>query len=93
MNLRFVEAFLWVALIDRRERHFRLTNSGNRFLIYAERLLDIQREMKNELGAPESEVMTLRIGGIEPCRTAWGARLLQIPGRQPSPAEYSRHDY
>ncbi|BAL25793.1 LysR family transcriptional regulator [Azoarcus sp. KH32C] len=104
MNLRFVEAFLWVArlksvtraadklcltqsavssriasleeelgvpLIDRRERHFRLTNSGNRFLVFAERLLDIQREMKDELGAPEPQAMTLRIGGIESVLHTW----------------------
>jgi len=104
MNLRFVEAFLWVArlksvtraseklcltqsavssriasleeelgvaLIDRRERHFRLTHSGSRFLIFAERLLDIQRELKNEIGTPEPLAMTLRIGGIESVLHTW----------------------
>jgi len=104
MNLRFVEAFLWVArlksitraadklcltqsavssriasleeelgvaLIDRRERHFRLTNSGNRFLVFAQRLLDIQREMKNEIGMPEPQAMTMRIGGIESVLHTW----------------------
>lgn len=104
MNLRFVEAFLWVArlksvtraaeklcltqsavssrlsaleeelgvpLIDRRERHFRLTSSGSRFLVYAERLLRVQRELKNEIGTPEPEAMTLRIGGIESVLHTW----------------------
>lgn len=104
MNLRFVEAFLWVArlksvtraaeklcltqsavssrisgleeelgvpLIDRRERHFRLTHSGSRFLVFAERLLDIQRELKNEIGAAEPQAMTLRIGGIESVLHTW----------------------
>lgn len=104
MNLRFVEAFLWVArlksvtraaekmcltqsavssriscleeelgvsLIDRRERHFRLTHSGSRFLVFAERLLDIQRELKNEIGTPEPQAMTLRIGGIESVLHTW----------------------
>ncbi len=104
MNLRFVEAFLWVArlksitraaeklhltqsavssrisgleeelgvpLIDRRERHFRLTQSGNRFLVFAERLLDIQRELKDEIGTPEPQPMTLRIGGIESVLHTW----------------------
>lgn len=104
MNLRFVEAFLWVArlksitraaeklcltqsavssriatleeelgvpLIDRRERHFRLTHSGARFLVFAERLLDIQRELKNEIGTPEPVAVTLRIGGIESVLHTW----------------------
>ncbi len=104
MNLRFVEAFLWVArlksvtraadkmcltqsavssritsleeelgvpLIDRRERHFRLTNSGRRFLVFAERLLDVQRELKSEIGTPEPRAMTLRIGGIESVLYTW----------------------
>lgn len=104
VNLRFVEAFLWVArlksvtraaeklcltqsaissrlssleeelgvpLIDRRERHFRLTSSGSRFLVYAERLLDVQRELKDEIGTPEPEAMTLRIGGIESVLHTW----------------------
>lgn len=104
MNLRFVEAFLWVArlksvtraadklcltqsavssriasleeelgvpLIDRRERHFRLTNAGNRFLVFAERLLDIQRELKSEIGLPEPQAMTMRIGGIESVLHTW----------------------
>lgn len=104
MNLRFVEAFLWVArlksvtraaeklcltqsavssristleeelgvpLIDRRERHFRLTHSGSRFLVFAERLLEIQRELKNEIGTPEPQAMTVRIGGIESVLHTW----------------------
>jgi DNA-binding transcriptional LysR family regulator len=104
MNLRFVEAFLWVArlksvtraaeklcltqsavssrvasleeelgvsLIDRRERHFRLTHAGSRFLVFAQRLLEIQRELKNEIGTPEPQAMTLRIGGIESILHTW----------------------
>lgn len=104
MNLRFVEAFLWVvrlggvtraadklcltqsavssrlaaleeelgvSLIDRRERSFRLTNAGARFLTYAERLLAVQRELTAEIGAPEPHAMTLRIGAIESVLHTW----------------------
>jgi DNA-binding transcriptional LysR family regulator len=104
MNLRFVEAFLWVvrlggvtraadklcltqsavssrlaaleeelgvSLIDRRERVFRLTNAGTRFLTYAERLLAVQRELTAEIGAPEPHSMTLRIGAIESVLHTW----------------------
>ncbi|MFC5300823.1 LysR family transcriptional regulator [Azospira restricta] len=98
MNLRFVEAFVWVArmksitraaeklcltqsavssritaleeevgtpLLDRRDRVFRLTNAGTRFLDYAERFLALQRDVKREFGVPEALPLSLRIGGIE----------------------------
>lgn len=98
MNLRFVEAFVWVArmqsitraaeklyltqsavssriaaleeevgapLLDRRDRVFRLTNAGTRFLDYAERFLALQRDVKREFGVSESAPLLLRIGGIE----------------------------
>lgn len=121
MNLRFVEAFLWVArlksvtraaeklfltqsavssriasleeelgvpLIDRRERHFRLTHSGSRFLIYAERLLDVQRELKNEIGTPEPQAMTLRIGGIESVLHTWLIPLVEYLRRNQQHVEF-----
>lgn len=104
MNLRFVEAFVWVArlqsitraaeklfltqsavssriasleeelgvpLVDRRDRVFRLTNAGNRFLTYAERFLALQRDVKRELGAPEQLPLSLRVGGIETVLHTW----------------------
>lgn len=104
MNLRFVEAFVWVArlksitrsaeklcltqsavsnrvaaleeelgitLLDRRERSFKLTPSGTRFLQYAERLLALQREIKSQLGSPEQMPLSLRIGGIETALHTW----------------------
>ncbi len=104
MNLRFVEAFVWVArlqsitraaerlcltqsavssrvasledelgvpLLDRRERHFRLTHAGSRFLVYAQQLLDIQHELKEEIGTPEPQVITLRLGAIETVLHTW----------------------
>jgi len=110
MNLRFVEAFVWVArlqsisrtaeklfltqsavssriaaleeelgapLIDRRDRVFRLTNAGNRFLNYAERFLALQHDLKRELGAPEQLPLSLRVGGIETVLHTWLIPLLE----------------
>jgi DNA-binding transcriptional LysR family regulator len=104
MNLRFVEAFYWVAslksvsraaeklfitqsamssriaaleeelgvlLLDRRDKQFRLTVAGTRFFTYAQRLLDLQREIKAEMGAGATRAISLRIGAIESVLHSW----------------------
>ncbi|MEZ5702862.1 MAG: LysR family transcriptional regulator [Burkholderiaceae bacterium] len=104
MNLRFVEAFYWVAtlksvtraaeklyltqsamssriatleeelgvlLLDRRDKQFRLTVAGSRFLVYAQRLLELQREIKGEMGSDVSRAVSMRIGAIESVLHAW----------------------
>jgi DNA-binding transcriptional LysR family regulator len=104
MNLRFVEAFYWVAalksvsraaeklfitqsamssriaaleeelgvlLLDRRDKQFRLTVAGTRFLTYADRLLALQREVKNEMGGGVARSFSLRIGAIESVLHSW----------------------
>lgn len=104
MNLRFVEAFYWVAtlksvtraaeklfltqsamssriatleeelgvlLLDRRDKQFRLTTAGARFLNYAQRLLELQREAKAEMGSGEALAVSLRIGAIESVLHSW----------------------
>ena len=104
MNLKFVEAFIWVArlksitrgaeklcltqsavsnriaaledelgveLIDRRNARFRLSDAGARFMEYAEKLLAIQHEMRSELGTPEHQPFSLRIGAIESVLHTW----------------------
>jgi DNA-binding transcriptional LysR family regulator len=104
MNLRFVEAFVWVArlssitraadklclsqsavsnrvaaleqelgtiLLDRRHQDFRLTTAGSRFLNYADRLLELHLELKNELCAPDQQPFSLRVGGIETVLHTW----------------------
>lgn len=104
MNLRFVEAFYWVAtlksvtraaeklfltqsamssriatleeelgvlLLDRRDKQFRLTIAGTRFLGYAQRLLTLQREIKVEMGSDESRAVSMRIGAIESVLHSW----------------------
>ena len=118
MNLRFVEAFVWVArlqsisrtaeklfltqsavssriasleeelgipLIDRRDRVFRLTNAGSRFLDYAERFLALQLDLKRELGAPEQLPLSLRVGGIETVLHTWLIPLMEsLKARYPT---------
>ena len=104
MNLRFVEAFYWVAtlksvtraaeklfltqsamssriaaleeelgvlLLDRRDKQFRLTMAGTRFLVYAQRLLELQREAKAEMGSGDALAVSLRIGAIESVLHSW----------------------
>lgn len=104
MNLRFVEAFYWVAtlksitlaaeklfltqsamssriasledeldvlLLDRRDKQFRLTVEGARFLVYAEKMLALQREVQTEMGASASLAVAMRIGAIESVLHSW----------------------
>ncbi len=104
VNLRFVEAFYWVAslksmsraaeklfitqsamssriaaleeelgalLLDRRDRQIRLTVAGSRFLVYAERLLAMQREIKSEMGSATARALSLRLGAIESVLHSW----------------------
>lgn len=104
MNLRFVEAFVWVAtlksvsraaekmfltqsamssriaaleselgvlLLDRRDKQFRLTVAGTRFLTYAQRLLEVQRQAKTEMGSGTPLTLTMRIGAIESVLHSW----------------------
>lgn len=104
VNLRFVEAFYWVAslksisraadklfitqsamssriaaleeelgtlLLDRRDRQVRLTIAGARFLVQAERLLALQREIKAEMGSPTARALSLRLGAIESVLHSW----------------------
>ncbi len=105
MNLRFVEAFYWVAtlksvsraaeklfltqsamsarvaaledemgvvLVDRRDKQFRLTTAGTRFMVYAEKLLALQREVKSEMrGGTLHQALILRLGVIESVLHSW----------------------
>jgi DNA-binding transcriptional LysR family regulator len=104
MNLRFVEAFYWVAtlksvtraaeklsltqsamssriaaleeelgvmLLDRRDRQFRLTIAGMRFLVHAQRMLELQREAKAEMGSGTEPATPLRLGAIESVLHSW----------------------
>jgi DNA-binding transcriptional LysR family regulator len=104
MNLRFVEAFYWVAtlksvsraaeklfltqsamsariaaleeelgvlLLDRRDKQFRLTVAGGRFVGYSQKLLAMQREIKAEMGSGLEVPESLRVGAIESALHSW----------------------
>jgi DNA-binding transcriptional LysR family regulator len=104
MNLRFVEAFYWVAclksisraaeklyltqsamssristleeelgvlLLDRGDKQFKLTAAGARFLVYADKLLALQREVKAEMGSTHQMAVSMRIGAIESVLHSW----------------------
>lgn len=71
-RLSALEDELGVMLLDRRDKQFRLTVAGTRFLSYAERLLQLQKEIKSEMqGAQAPRALTLRLGVIESVLHSW----------------------
>jgi len=81
-----LEEELGVLLLDRRDKHqFRLTVAGARFFTYAQRLLDLQREIQGEMGAGAQRAVSLRIGAIESVLHSWLIEWVQHM-RQANPA-------
>ena len=73
-----LEEELGIVLIDRRDRQqFALTNAGMRFLDYAERLMALHRQLRDELGTEEAGVHLLRVGAIESVLHTWLIPMLQ----------------
>ena len=66
-----LESELGSLLLDRRDKQFRLTTAGTRFHRHAERLLNLQREIKAEFGSGVERPMQLRIGVIESVLHSW----------------------
>jgi DNA-binding transcriptional LysR family regulator len=68
-----LEEELGVLLLDRRDKQFRLTVAGMRFHNHAQRLLALQREITDEMGAgvAQHKAVTLRIGVIESVLHSW----------------------
>jgi len=66
-----LEEALGTQLIDRRERGFRLTHAGQRFLIFAEQFLTLQQQMHQEFDSAQQQLLTVRIGGIETVLHTW----------------------
>ncbi len=67
-----LEAELGVVLLDRRDKQFRLTMAGTWFLRHAERLLNLQREIKSEFGKGGAKrPVSLRLGVIESVLRSW----------------------
>ena len=73
-----LEEELGIVLIDRRDRQqFALTNAGMRFLSYAERLMTLHRQLRDELGTEDAGVHLLRVGAIESGLHTWLIPLLK----------------
>jgi DNA-binding transcriptional LysR family regulator len=73
-----LEEELGVLLVDRRDKQqFALTNAGMRFLGYAERLMTLHRQLRDELGGEESGAHLLRIGAVESALHTWLIPLLE----------------
>jgi DNA-binding transcriptional LysR family regulator len=66
-----LEQELGTALLDRRDRQFRITQAGQRFFGHAERLLALQHEILAELGASAAEPVLLRVGAFESALHSW----------------------
>jgi DNA-binding transcriptional LysR family regulator len=66
-----LEEELGILLLDRRDKQFRLTIAGTRFLTYAQQLLNLQRELKREMGSGSATPVTLRMGAIESVLHTW----------------------
>lgn len=66
-----LESEMGVQLIDRRDKQFKLTVAGARFLVYAEKLLELQRKVKLEMGSDQPTAMSIRIGTIESVLHSW----------------------
>ena len=69
-RIAVLEQELGTLLLDRRDKHFRVTVAGQRFFGYCERLLALQREIRAELGGGLQPV-TLRVGAIESVLHSW----------------------
>lgn len=73
-----LEEELGTLLVDRRDRQqFALTNAGLRFLDYAERLMALHRELRDELGTEDGGARLLRVGAIESALHTWLVPMLQ----------------
>lgn len=82
-----LEEELGVLLLDRRDKQFRLTTAGTRFQRHAEKLLNLQRDIRNELGSAGERGQTLRVGAIESVLHSWLIEWVQalrreLPGLQ-----------
>lgn len=66
-----LEDELGAQLLDRRDKTFRLTVAGSRFLGHAQKLLELQRTAKAEIGSDAILEMTVRVGAIESVLHSW----------------------
>jgi DNA-binding transcriptional LysR family regulator len=78
-----LESELGVLLLDRRDKQFRLTTAGVRFARHAERLLNLQREIRAELGSTATvRAAALRVGANESVLHSWLIEWIQTLRRE-----------
>jgi DNA-binding transcriptional LysR family regulator len=83
-RIAVLEEELKTPLLDRRDRHFRLTPAGTRFLADAERLLMLWRDIKTGLGSGTQRAVSLRLGAIESVLHSWLIPWIErLRGEQP----------
>lgn len=70
-RINALEDELGTALVDRRDRGFRLTHAGERFLQFAEQFLELEQRMRQEFDNPAQTPLLVRIGGIETVLHTW----------------------
>lgn len=72
-----LEDELGVVLLDRQDKQFRLTVAGQRFHTLALQMLELQRQVKAEMGSSNGGAISLRIGAIESVVHSWLIEWLQ----------------
>lgn len=80
-----LEEELGVLLLDRRDKQFRLTTAGARFQRHAEKLLNLQRDIRAEFGATpgaSERGALLRVGVIESVLHSWLVEWVQFLRRE-----------
>ncbi|HEY3148074.1 MAG TPA: LysR family transcriptional regulator [Dongiaceae bacterium] len=70
-RIAVLEEELGVLLLDRRDRQFRLTVAGARFVGHAQRLLEMQRQIKAEMSSGTPGTIAMRVGAIESVVHSW----------------------
>jgi DNA-binding transcriptional LysR family regulator len=77
MRILDLERVLGVALFDRSQRTSRLTAKGRALMGYAERLIELRREIQESIAAPEALSGLVRLGVAEVVSLTWLPRLVK----------------
>ena len=77
MRIQELERDLGVVLFERSQRSLRLTTKGRMLLPLAEKLIQLETEVRSVVAAPENISGTLRIGVAEVISVTWLPRLIK----------------
>ncbi len=70
-RVAMLEQELGVQLLDRRDKQFRITPAGQRFFVHAEKLLELQRDFKAQMGTKDIQPVLLKVGAFESASHSW----------------------